>query len=360
MALHRTVASKNKSNLPEGPKTYVGMDVSRERIHVTILSEEGKRTYFQCENDEARIASRLRAECETKNMIAAYEGGAGYGLCRALERQGIRCFVIKPLPPQLSKTDEVDSARIAGALMAGKCTPLWVPGPAIEHTRRLLNERRCRVTERRRAFQQSEDLTRTILRCEGIVEAEAHALADEVRSLSADLKTRVENLDDLVKLRCADPELAPRIRGLMAFRGIAELTALEIISIIGDCRRFPTSANLASYAGLATATHASGRRHSRFKADNHRNNPLRHCFLQAGRHYRALSETDIGRVSKRRGMLSPDEYELVTRAERDVSARWTRMLAAGKHELIAQEATARVLSVYVWEFLTNIENRLTH
>jgi transposase len=45
---------------------------------------------------------------------------------------------------------------------------------------------------------------------------------------------------------------------LMTIPGISFYSALLLVSEIGDVDRFPDSAHLVSYAGLASSTHSSG------------------------------------------------------------------------------------------------------
>lgn len=76
------------------------------------------------------------------------------------------------------------------------------------------------------------------------VARQLRAVHDERATLAADLEDRLE-----------DHPLAQVLRSMP---GVGLMTALKILTIVGDASAFPTAAHLAAYAGLAPVTRRSG------------------------------------------------------------------------------------------------------
>ena len=81
--------------------TYVGLDTSKETIHVAVL-RPGSRQAVTCQvaNDPAalrRLVRRLQREAERGEVVLAYEAGpCGYAIQRQIEGLGSRCLVVAP------------------------------------------------------------------------------------------------------------------------------------------------------------------------------------------------------------------------------------------------------------------------
>ena len=67
---------------------------------------------------------------------------------------------------------------------------------------------------------------------------------------------------------------------LTTMKGIDVVSACQILSCIGDVKRFPTSAKLARYSGVAPITRSSGKRDFRFanQRGNRELNSLLYCL----------------------------------------------------------------------------------
>ena len=101
-------------------------------------------------------------------------------------------------------------------------------------------------------------------------EAAQGRVISELAASVADLHRRRSALADDVEAVFSVHPLAPVLRSLP---GIGTRTGARILAEIGDIGRFPTSAHLAAYAGLAPVTRRSGssiRGETRSRRGNHR------------------------------------------------------------------------------------------
>ncbi len=130
--------------------TYVGMDVHKRTIAVSIRFPDGTRDERTIPH-ETRAVNRLvrKMKREASGTIAcAYEAGpCGYGLQRDLREQGLDCQVIAPSliprkPGDRIKTDRRDARKLAELLEGGLLTEVHPPTPEDEAVRDL-----CRARE---------------------------------------------------------------------------------------------------------------------------------------------------------------------------------------------------------------------
>lgn len=123
---------------------------------------------------------------------------------------------------------------------------------------------------------------------------------------------------------------------LTSMTGIDVVTAAQILSCIGDVRKFSTSAKLARYSGVAPITYASGRKDLQFA--NQRGNRELHAIL-----YRLavrISMT-VGPTNK---VINPFFYEY-----------YHKKLSEGKTKRQAIKCVERRLVNIIWTMLTNGE-----
>ena len=124
---------------------------------------------------------------------------------------------------------------------------------------------------------------------------------------------------------------------LTSMVGIDTVTAAQMLSCIGDVKRFSTSAKLARYAGIAPVTYASGKKELQF-ANQRGNRELNSLFF-----WLAVRLTN-GAGPKRR-ILNPFLYDY-----------YHRKISEGKTKHQALKCVQRRLVTIVWTMLTNNEN----
>jgi len=222
-------------------------------------------------------------------IVFAYEAcGFGFLLHDELVAEGIECYLVAPSKmPRSShnrkrKTDAHDAQRILDALrafiLAGVPLPsIWVPDLQRRDDRELVR-RRLSVAEDVSA---SKTRIHWLLKQHGIegapVEAWTEAywcwldelvagqLAGGAGASLASLMRQVDwllqersRLDQQVSALSRTARYAPIVSVLCRHQGVGLLTAMVFLTELGDLRRFSNRREIASFLGLAPASHESG------------------------------------------------------------------------------------------------------
>jgi transposase len=96
----------------------------------------------------------------------------------------------------------------------------------------------------------------------------------------------------------------PRAPLLVQIIGIGLLTAVTILSAIGEIKRFPTAKQLVGYAGLGARVHASGETFTTGRITKSGRKDLRYSMVQAARHavaHHPRWKEEYARLSRRIG-----------------------------------------------------------
>lgn len=127
-------------------KTLVGLDVHAAKVVAAILdSETGEVRFARLGGETAPVVELCRSL--PGPVRATYEAGpTGYGLARGLADAGVDCLVAAPgkIPRGATdrvKTDRRDAEHLVRLLLAGKLSPVRVPGPPEEAMRDLVRAR---------------------------------------------------------------------------------------------------------------------------------------------------------------------------------------------------------------------------
>jgi transposase len=247
---------------------FVGLDVHKKYTEVAIVDEEGVVSKQErIENEPARIeefSNRLN------NATMVMESSSSwYWLYEILSRKH-RVVLSNPAKTRAIasaklKTDKVDALMLANLLRGGYIAESYVLSRRVIGLRELVPYRA------------------NLVRMRGGVKNRVHAyllmnnirigygpftkgFLEELRKVE---DARVEgylriierlNLEihEASKIICNEASNDESARLLMTVLGISFYSALLLISEIGDIDRFPDSAHLVSYAGLASSTRSSG------------------------------------------------------------------------------------------------------
>ena len=272
------------------------MDVHKDSITIAVLPA-GRRqrpAWIGSPNDLPKLKRYLERVAREGEVRACYEAsGAGYVLHRALTEWGYACEVIAPSlipkrPGIQRKHDKYDASELARLYRAGELTAVRIPSEAEERVRDVV---RCRETFQREILKSRHYILKFLAR-RGFVFREGtnwctphlrwlqHLTTEQSPLASADrlvfreyhaLLTyklqRREELDREIERLAELPTLAPMVRRLQCFRGIALHGAMVLATEIVDWRRFHRPAQLAAYLGLVSREDSSGT--SRAKGVDH-------------------------------------------------------------------------------------------
>jgi transposase len=175
------------------------------------------------------------------------------------------------------KTDKKDTFTLAKLLSVNMIPAVWVPPQDVRELRALISHRQrligqqTRTKNRLRSLLQRQHIGPT----GGELFSQAHRACWLKLDLSSSEKLRMRQdllrLDHLApliqeveaeieRLSLAEP-WGQQVPYLLQLPGIGLLTAMTILSAIGDIRRFPSAKKLVGYAGLGARVHASGQTH---------------------------------------------------------------------------------------------------
>ena len=138
------------------------------------------------------------------------------------------------------------------------------------------------------------------------------------------------------------------VQVLGRFRGIATLTALGLISEIGDFARFSSPRELMSWRGITPSEYSSGQQQHRGHITHAGNEYARRLLIEAASHYRH---------PPRRSSRRPEPDERAWQAQVRLFHRWRHLTNHGKRSTVANVAIARELAGFIWAVMTHQPKR---
>ena len=152
--------------MEKSSKVFVGMDVHKESIELTLAEPSGEvRRLGQIGGDRGSLLKMVRKQqSKAGELVFIYEAGpCGFWIYRELRPLGQACMVVSPaLIPRRAgdhvKTDRRDSERLASLARAGELEGIHVPDIRDEAIRDLVRGRDDAVIARRRVRQQLKAL----------------------------------------------------------------------------------------------------------------------------------------------------------------------------------------------------------
>jgi transposase len=181
---------------------------------------------------------------------------------------------VKQIAEARVMTDKIAAFTLAKLLAAKVLSTIWVPPQEVRELRALVAQHR-KMTNL--GVQAKNRLHSTLHRCQIIPPAGMELFHPDLRPWWHLLKVasteKIRILCDLETLEFAQKqkkllenslaELAAqdeRIPLLVQLPGVGLLTAITVLSAIGDIRRFPNAKKLVGYAGLGARVHDSGQK----------------------------------------------------------------------------------------------------
>lgn len=219
------------------------------------------------------------SQCDVGSPVAVETVGNWYWIVDEIESAGMTPYLVharkaKLMMGMLNKTDRLDARGLNRLLRNGTLPTVWIP-PAelrdqrdLPRTRMVLSQHRVRLKNRIHATLAKYALTPppdTDL----FTHAGRASLAERVEHLPVHTRFSISTLLtqlDLVEaqIRAFEARMHqvfnafPALEHLMSLPGIGKILGLVILLEVGDARRFPTAAHLASYAGTTPRVHSSG------------------------------------------------------------------------------------------------------
>jgi len=255
---------------------YYGIDIHKKYSTYTRVNEKGKiMEQGKIDNNVQEFQSILNcSDGRAKVVIEATSNW--YYIHDMIESMVEEVVVAHPLRTKAIasakvKTDKIDATTLAQLLRADLIPQSYIPPIEIRELRELLRYRASLVRIRTKV----KNKVHAILIKNGLNHPFSDLFGKQGRSwlsgielapvyrlsldgylslidyLNEQIKPITQQIDNQAKKD-------PRAEILESIPGIGHYSAMMIISEIGDIHRFPTAANLVSYAGLNPAVHSSG------------------------------------------------------------------------------------------------------
>lgn len=352
---------------------YVGLDVHKESISAAVAAngEEEVRYVGTIPNNSAALLSLIRKVTSTGvTPCFVYEAGpGGYTLYRHIQELGYICIVTAPsLIPRKSgdrvKTDRRDAMMLARLYRAGELSGIYVPERDDEAMRDLFRARRSAKRSEKEARQ---ELLSFLLR-NGIVYSgtrhwtkmhwrwlHALSLPHPVQQLTLQeyidsilqSQNRVARIEGMLQQSVPGWRHEALVKRLQVLRGVSFLTAVGLVSELGDLRRFPSARHLMAYAGLVPSESSSGKKVQRGGITKTGNSNVRWLLVESAWSYRQKARKSAY-LLKRQPDTSEAAKELSWKAQVRLCGRYQRLLQKGKPKGKVIVSIARELAGFIW------------
>lgn len=354
---------------------WVGMDVHQDSITAAILYGESHEPTVEClPGDLNAVRKMFRRLSRRGTPRSCYEAsGAGYVLQRCLEHDGFHCEVIAPSlvpkkPGDRRKTDRLDAIHLARHYRAGNLVPVAVPTSEQEEIRQLVRSRLAvqshvvrlkhrivrvlathghRFTEGKSNWTQKHRawLRKLHRELEGPL---ATVLAFHLEHLEY-LEGQKHSLEAEIDRYARREPWRQQVEALCCFRGVKTLTAMTILTELGDIRRFAKPTGLMAYAGLVPSERSSGNVRRRGAITKSGSQELRRILVEASWHYRKRAGADLILQRRRMGQ-DPQVVAIAIKAQHRLHKTFWK-IASRKHSCTAVTAVARELCGFIWAAL---------
>ncbi len=360
--------------------SYVGLDVHKDSIAVAVAhagrgAPESWGTIPNTKKAIAKLVDRLYAKNET--FLICYEAGpCGYTLYQNLIAMGVDCRVVDPPRNEKIKTDQRDALRLARLLRAGELVEIWVPDQEQEAIRDLCRCRADFMVQQRKLRQQfNAFLLRhghhwptnwkrwTQKHLDWLEKLDfPYIFMSEVRDeyisavrLSA---SRILDLDKKIDKAVQAWSWAPVVNSLKALRGFDQLSAVMLLSELGDISRFESPSQLMGYLGLVPCVYSSGAYHRTGGATRAGNRHARQVLIDSAWCYR-FPARQTAYMSRKSEGASAYAQTISWKAQKRLCGQYRKLTTAGKSQKVVCVAIARELSGFVWDIVCHEKARLS-
>ncbi len=280
----------------EGQVFSVGMDVHKKSWSVTVVKNGIFLKRFSIQPDTSLLLSILRKKYPDGKFEFCYEAGfCGFWIQRELSKLGYKCIVINPADvpttqkDKVTKSDSVDSRKLAHELSNNSLQPIYIPAVEEEAFRDVyryrssLIKKQTSIKNQIKSFLNKygiESLTtkwsmKYISWLDKIVFPHEYSklvldsYIDVLDFISNKIKDITKKLKELLN---RDSKQQKVFNILKSIPGVGDICALTLIAEIGNVDRFENDDQFCSYIGLIPMTKNSGdKNYSRGITFRHKN-----------------------------------------------------------------------------------------
>lgn len=285
---------------------YVGIDVHKKSWNISIMLNGITHKTFSQPPKTDILTNYLNKNFPKGDYICAYEAGfCGFWIQHDLEKKGVQCIVINPADvptkhkEKNSKTDQVDSRKIARSLQNNELEPIYVPSRQSLEDRSLIRFRYNITTDLTRC----KNRIKSVLNFYGIeipqkldkrsqryynwldsVELNHESGTSTLKLLLQEyLNLRKIQLDTTTKIRHLSKadKYSKNVKWLTSIPGIGIVTAMIILAEIDTIDRFSNLDKLCNFIGLVPRVHSSGDKESIGGITRRGNTHVKKCLVES-------------------------------------------------------------------------------
>jgi len=257
---------------------YIAFDAHKRYTWVEREDVATGRTVHDRLEHAPGVIRRFLHRCPPGTPVAVEATGNWYWILDEIEQAGLQPQLVHPrkaklMMGQINKTDKLDAHGLNTLQRNGTLPTVWIPPRPLRDLRELTRTRLVLVGQRTRL---KNRLTATLAkygfssaasdpygkRARAELQQQLEQLPPQTRWVSEQLLAQLdfvsqqvhrveERLQELI-------ETSAEMQRLLTLPGIGTILAATIALEIGEVSRFPSAAQLASYAGTTPRVHASG------------------------------------------------------------------------------------------------------
>ncbi len=301
--------NKSKQLDFSGQDVFAGLDTHLKNWRVSIIvGKDPYKTFSQDPRPET-LNNYLRKNFPKANYYSAYEASfSGFKIHRELIKLGIKNMVVNPadIPTtdkeRKQKEDSRDSRKIARQLSQKDLTAIYIPEVEIEGDRNLIRYRKTITKEIARTKHRvksqlyyfgieiptrfsekkhwSKKFTSWLQEVDLSTESAKIALTGHLEMAEMLRKKQYSTNKEIRKL--SEKKIYKENYDLLvSVPGIACLTAMILLTELGDISRFKNLDNLCSFIGLVPMTHSTGENEKTGDITVRRNKILRTAIVES-------------------------------------------------------------------------------
>jgi transposase len=354
---------------------WIGIDDHADKWTIAHFrgDEEKPAKEFELVPDESGYRKLIKYAKELDGEVRiVYEAGpCGYELYRRLIKAGLKCDVAAPSltprkPGDRVKTNRRDAKKLARYLRAGDMlTLIVVPDKERESLRDLIRARHAVQKDLLRCRHQ---IAKLLLRYghryrEGktawsgrfwtwlnkikLEERHSQLVLEEMIITHGQRLEQRGRYDEAIEAAAKAPEYAPYVAALSVLRGIDRLSAMTLLSELGDLRRFRTAPQLMAAIGVVPSEASTGETTTRFSITKTGNAHVRHIVVEAAWQYQRRI-TNGPTIKQRRKDQPQALIGIAEKCDLRLNRKFHRMTSRGKRSTVAAVAVARELLGFIW------------
>jgi len=286
---------------------YVGIDLHKKKWVATVRTDELVLKTFATDGKKESFVKAVLRNWPGARIKAVYEAGYfGYHIAAYLNGHGIETMIASPQripkePGYFVKTDKIDSRKLAEFLSKGLLRGIWQWDTETLQDRGLVRKRGQMVKRRVQiqlqikadlAFYGIEIKTtkwgywskRYIAQLKQIGKECSHDYYGTVFRMMIEeyeqLRIRIREVTKLIIQLSKTDKYRENVALLRRIPGISVLSAMILLTEIGNISRFPSEEKFVSYIGFTPSEYSSGERVRKGSLTGMGNGTLRKMFIE--------------------------------------------------------------------------------